>query len=196
MTMQRNWNGVCQRLGVQPRQFGALLAVLGVSVGVLVAKFSFGPANASASTQAPAAASPPAASAPAPSAPTKVTAPAKRPVIRAELPQSCERDPFHLWMLPDSAPATAPVQIAALAASAPGVLPGLALKAVVRGELAVFGDQTARVGDAVELPDGSFAEVRSIGDRTVQVAWDGRTLDIRLGAGNGSSRAPAAGGFK
>ena len=46
---QRQWNDVCQRLGVQPRQFAILLAVLALGVGGLVAKSAFGPRAASAS---------------------------------------------------------------------------------------------------------------------------------------------------
>ena len=103
-----------------------------------------------------------------------------------------------MWMLPEAAPAVMPSVASAAApiVATPGALPGLPLKAVVRGELAVFGDQTARVGDAVALPDGSFAEIRGIGDRVVTVAWDGRTFDVRFGGSGSAGRAPAAGGFK
>ncbi|NBV64351.1 MAG: hypothetical protein EBR71_07780, partial [Planctomycetes bacterium] len=46
---QRQWNDVCQRLGVQPRQFAILLAVLALGVGGLLVKSAFGPRAASAS---------------------------------------------------------------------------------------------------------------------------------------------------
>lgn len=198
MTMQRQWNELCARMGVQPKQFGALLAVLAVAVTVLGAKFAFRPGAASAAS----------ASAPQvegttkapPAAPTPVVnvtaAPSKRTIVKADLALACERDPFHMWMLPEPAPVAAAPVAAAPTASTPGALPGLPLKAVVRGELAVFGDQTARAGDAVALPDGSFAEVKSIGDRVVTVVWDGRTFDVRFGGSGSPSRAPAAGGFK
>lgn len=198
MTMQRQWNELCARMGVQPKQFGALLAVLAVAVTVLGAKFAFRPSTASAASvtapqsetvaRAPVAAATQVASVAA--------AAAKRTVVKADLALACERDPFHMWMLPEPAP-VAPVQspLAPVAAS-PGALPGLPLKAVVRGELAVFGDQTVRAGDAVALPDGSFAEVKTIGDRMVTVVWDGRTFDVRFGGSGSAGRAPAAGGFK
>lgn len=198
MTLQRSWSDLCRRLGVQPKQFGALLAVLVVAVGVLGAKFVLGPARAAAAIATPDAPAP--AVAPATAATTRpetAKSVTKRTLSRTDLPQSCERDPFRLWMLPEPVVAPKAAASPAPSASTPGVLPGLALKAVVRGELAVFGDQTARVGDAVALPDGTFAEVVSIGDRAVTVVWDGRTLDVRLGGGTGTaSRAPAAGGFK
>lgn len=199
MSLQRQWNDLCGRMGVQPKQFGGLLAALLVAVGVLTAKFSFVPGKASAATTASAKAAP-SASKPSPKQPAPGSAqavkPVKRAVVKAELSQACERDPFRAWTQPvtvAAAPVVAPV---APVVATPGVLPGLPLRAVVRGELAVFGDQTARAGDAVALPDGSFAEIRSIGDRTVTVVWDGRAFDVRFGGTGSTGRAPAAGGFK
>lgn len=199
--MQRQWNELCGRMGVQPKQFGGLVVVLTVAVGVLGAKFAFGPSKASAGT--PAAARQPAPAAkksaePQGGAKAKATQPVKRTVVKTELAQACDRDPFHMWTVAEPAPVATVSAPAATptAAAAPGVLPGLPLKAVVRGELAVFGDQTARVGDAVALPDGSFAEVKSIGDRVVTVVWDGRIFDVRFGGSASPTRAPAAGGFK
>ena len=199
MTMPRMWTDLCTRMGVQPRQFGGLLAVLVVAVGVLALKFSFAPAKAAAGAPAASKSTEP-KQPPKPTAAAKSqsTQPIKRTVVKVELAHACERDPFRMWMLPDAAPALAPSAATAAApvVATPGVLPGLPLKAVVRGELAVFGDQTARVGDAVALPDGSFAEIRGIGDRVVTVVWDGRTFDVRFGGSGSPSRAPAAGGFK
>lgn len=199
MTTQRIWIDLCARMGVQPRQFGGLVAVLVVAVGVLVVKFSFAPAKASAGTTAAAKSTQPKqAGKPSAAAKPQAAQPVKRAVVKVELAQACDRDPFRLWMLPEAAPVVAPSVAASAApvATTPGVLPGLPLKAVVRGELAVFGDQTARVGDAVALPDGSFAEIRGIGDRVVTVVWDGRTFDVRFGGSGSPSRAPAAGGFR
>jgi hypothetical protein len=198
--MQRQWNDLCVRLGVQPKQFGGLLVVLVVATTVLVAKFSMTPGKATAGTPAAARqASTKAQPKPAAKGSAKAEVkPVKRTVVKADLVQVSDRDPFHLWMVPEPTPA--PVAAAPAApssvASAPGVLPGLPLKAVVRGELAVFGDQTARVGDAVGLPDGTFAEIKAIGDRVVTVAWDGRTFDVRFGGSGPERRAPAAGGFR
>ena len=200
MTMQQQWNDLCGRMGVQPKQFGGLLAVLVVAVGVLGAKFSFGPSKASAGTDLSAKttqSAPKQATKPQPGVKAQASKPAKRTVVKAELSQTCERDPFRMWMLPEAVTTPASPAVATVSPVAtPGALPGLPLKAVVRGELAVFGDQTARAGDAIVLPDGSFAEVKSIGDRVVTVVWDGRTFDVRFGGSGSPSRAPAAGGFK
>lgn len=195
--MQQQWKDLCGRMGVQPKQFGGLLVALTVAVGVLGAKFVLAPGKASAGTTTSAKSAAAATTKRSSGTKPATTKPIKRSVVKTELVQTCERDPFRMWMLPEAAPvATAPVASSAPAVSAPGVLPGLPLKAVVRGELAVFGDQTARVGDAVALPDGSFAEIRRIGDRAVTVAWDGRVFDVRFGGTGPTSRAPAAGGFK
>jgi len=56
---KRQWQELCQRLGVQPQQFAVLIAVTVVGVGVLTLKSAFGPrtAGAAASTSAKSAAS-------------------------------------------------------------------------------------------------------------------------------------------
>jgi hypothetical protein len=105
------------------------------------------------------------------------------------------RDPFKPWNAPAPVTETAPAKALVRLDATPGVLPGLPLKAVVRGELAVFGDQTVRVGDAVGLPDGTFARIKAIGDRTVTVDHDGQLIDVQFGAGI-AGKAPAAGGFR
>ena len=208
--MQARWNDLCVRLGVKPKQFATLAAVLIVAVGGLGVRTMVGTRKAAASVPAAPAALAPKAPAPA----TKGAAPAPGPggkagksakggpgnapgvrrVIECSLESVPARDPFRAWGLPEpvaAAPAARP-----MLDGEPGVLPGLPLRAVLRGELAVFGDQTVRPGESVSLPDGSFARIRMIGDRNVIAEWNGRTVDVMFGAGGGAAKAPAAGGFK
>jgi len=198
---QRQWNDVCQRLGVQPRQFAILLAVLALGVGGLLVKSAFGPRAASASAapirKAPEAPAPVAKTeaATASNAAAKQEPGTSRRVVEMAFECTPSRDPFKPWNAPAPVTETAPAKALVRLDATPGVLPGLPLKAVVRGELAVFGDQTVRVGDAVGLPDGSFARVKAIGDRTVTVDHDGQLIDVQFGAGI-AGKAPAAGGFR
>lgn len=208
--LSTNWNDLCGRLGVKPKQFGALLAVLVVSVGGLSLKAMSGPRKASAATAAapvaPAAAASPRADGTAKqgsksAAGTKAVAaaPGTRRVIECSLERVPARDPFRAWGLPEPVAATAPQTVRPSGDAEPGLLPGLPLRAVLRGELAVFGDQTVRPGDSLSLPDGSFARVRSVGDRSVTVEWSGRGIEVMFGGGNAAptgAKAPAAGGFK
>ena len=211
--MQCQWNDLCVRLGVKPKQFATLLAVLVVSVGGLSLKAMVGTRKAAASVAAAPVAAEKATAKSQPAQPTRSAAPATaqkggkspkgasastpgvRRVIECSLESVPARDPFRAWGLPEpvatSVPETRPVT-----GGEPGVLPGLPLRAVLRGELAVFGDQTVRPGESVSLPDGSFARIRVIGDRNVAVEWNGRTVDVMFGAGSGAAKAPAAGGFK
>ena len=205
---KRQWHDVCQRLGVQPKQFAALLAVLVVGVGALVVKGAFGTRSASAAAttrrkEVPVAAvtsaqasqtKQPAAKSATKSA-TKTDASGARHVVEMKFERTVSRDPFKPWNAPAPVTETVPAKALVRSEATPGVLPGLPLKAVVRGELAVFGDQTVRVGDAVGLPDGTFARIRVIGDRTVTVDHDGQMIDVQFGAGV-AGKAPTAGGFR
>lgn len=201
---KRQWNDMCQRLGVQPKQFAVLLAVLALGVGGLVVKSAFGPRAASASSASArkaAVAAPEAPVAPAPVAKTERSAASKpdagsaRRVVEMTFDRTPSRDPFKPWNTPAPVTETAPAKALVRVDAVPGVLPGLPLKAVVRGELAVFGDQTVRVDDAVGLPDGTFARIKAIGDRTVTVDHDGQIIDVQFGAGI-ANKAPTAGGFR
>lgn len=199
--MQSRWNELCARLGVKPKQFVTLLEVLAVAVGGLAVKAMLRPRAAEAGLPVMT------ASAPAPAAPAPTSGDSHatgasavpqsgvRRVIECALENVPARDPFRTWGLPEPVAADTPAATPASDAE-PGVLPGLPLRAVLRGELAVFGDQTVRPGESVALPDGSFARVRRIGDRTVAVEWNGRRLDVMFGSGNATAKAPAAGGFK
>ena len=210
---KRQWQELCQRLGVQPKQFAVLIAVTVVGVGVLALKSAFGPraAGAAAPTSANSAASdktatsaaqprsetttPVAKAAAAASTPSGAASSSSRHVVEMAFERAPARDPFKPWNVPEPVTETVPAKALVRSEATPGVLPGLPLKAVVRGELAVFGDQTVRVGDAVGLPDGTFARIRAIGDRTVTVDHDGQMIDVQFGAGI-AGKAPAAGGFR
>ena len=201
----KSWKELCGRLGVPPKQFATLLAVMVVAVGGLGIKtMAGGPRKAAAASTARAN---PAKAAPAPT-PASTQArvvtgdsqpaqrkSASRRVIEITMDRDPARDPFRPWGLPEpTTPASQPA-VAAPAVAAPGYLPGLVLKAVVPGELAVFGDQTVRQGDAVALPDGTFARVTAIRARTVTVDWNGRPLDVNFGSAP-QPKNPAPGGFR
>ena len=208
--LSRVWKDLCGRLGVQPRQFAALLTVMVVAVGGLGIKMvAGGPRKASASASAP---SKPASaggstakrssSDPKRSPNTSTTrgagktaGEAARRVIEVVLDHNPARDPFRPWGLPEATETVAAAAVKPSGDAIPGYLPGVVLKAVVSGELAVFGDQTVRVGDAVALPDGTFARVLQIRARTVAVDWNGRSLDVNFGAAP-QPKNPAPGGFR
>lgn len=201
---KRQWQDVCQRLGVQPKQFATLLAVLAVGVGALLVKGAVGTRSASAAATARRKEAPVAAATSAPvsqpkqsaaKSATKSDASGARHVVEMKFERTVSRDPFKAWNAPAPVTESVPAKALVRSEATPGVLPGLPLKAVVRGELAVFGDQTVRVGDAVGLPDGTFARIRTIGDRTVTVDHDGQLIDVQFGAGI-AAKAPAAGGFR
>lgn len=204
----KSWKELCGRLGVQPKQFATLLTVMVVAVGGLcVRAFAGGPRKASANASvtsrgvpksAPGSAGKPGAGSAAQmnSSVTKsAIKPSVRRVVECVLDRQPARDPFEVWGLPKSlVPEQVPVARVTGDAQ-PGYLPGVLLKAVVPGELAVFGDQTVRHGDAVALPDGTFARVTAIRSRTVTVDWNGRPLDVNFGAAP-QPKNPAPGGFR
>jgi len=196
----KSWKDLCGRLGVQPKQFATLLAVMVVAVGGLGIKMvAGGPRKAARAKPAKAAPAPAAASTQArvvtgEAQPTPRKS-ASRRVIEVTMDRDPARDPFRPWGLPEPTTPAAQPAVAAPTVAAPGYLPGVVLKAVVPGELAVFGDQTVRQGDAVALPDGSFARVTSIRARTVTVDWNGRPLDVNFGSAP-QPKNPAPGGFR
>ena len=215
-SFRRSWETLCSRLGVKPRQFAVLLAVMVVAVGGLLVKGMVGPRKPATVTTAQSKAKATKGPSTAPAAPrTAVAKPAGKgvrkaaagdaspsrrsltdmPVITLAMETSVARDPFRGW----DVPVTVPTQVvpASMPSSLgePGVLPDMPLRAVVSGEMAVFGAQTVRVGDAVGLPDGSFARVQSIADRSVRVHWQGKTVHVQLGA-VASPREGKSGGFR
>ncbi|NBX25600.1 MAG: hypothetical protein EBQ99_06055 [Planctomycetes bacterium] len=195
---KHTWNETCERLGVKPKQFAALLAVLVVAVSVLGVRMMGGSRRAP-KPQTVAARPAPAAT----PAHHEVRAVSMRkpeipvgPVAEVSLHGSVARDPFRAW----DAPATAVVREGAATRVAsgttePGALPGLVLRAVVKGELAVFGEQTVRKGQSLMVGEEGLARVIEIGDRSVIVEFAGRSLEVWLGAA-AEKPEKLAGGFR
>ena len=199
---QQQWNLLSERLGVKPKQFGLLLGVLAVAVVALGLKYA--PRGSQTIPQVATATSstsiPTNQSQAIDSRATTVaysgadSEPALR-VIEMSFDNNPARNPFKAVSAPEVeatkvayTPVVAPTKM-------PGLLPGIVLKAVIRGELAVFGDQTVRVGDAIALPDGTFASVRAIADRSVTVDYDNRVIEVCFGAAS-QSKAALANGVK
>jgi hypothetical protein len=193
---QQTWNETCDRLGVKPKQFAALLAVLVVAVSVLGVRMMSGPRRA---PKAQAVAARPAPAATPASHEIKAVSMRKPeipagPVAEVSLNGSCARDPFRAWDVPVPTHENA-ANRAAPAEREPGALPGLVLRAVVKGELAVFGDQTVRKGQGIMVGDEGLARIIEIGDRSVIVDFAGRSLEVWLGAATEKPEKPA-GGFR
>ncbi|MSR33489.1 MAG: hypothetical protein EXS12_01580 [Phycisphaerales bacterium] len=199
---QRQWNLLSQRLGVKPKQFAMLLGVLAVAVVGL--GFRFAPrgskpipqaSNANPSTEiVPNQSQSSDSRATTIAYPSADSDPASR-VIEMTFDNAPLRDPFRAVGAPESETTRVAYAPVVTLTKVPGLLPGLMLKAVIRGELAVFGDQTVRVGDAIALPDGTFASVRAIADRSVTVDYDGRVIEVCFGAAS-QSKATSIGGLK
>ena len=197
----RQWNLLSARLGVKPRQFAILSGVLSVAVFGLGLRFAPRPAqkipqtvavNSSAQMSTNQISSSDIRSttvsfAGADSQPTPQ-------IIEMTFDRSPTRDPFKAFGAPEVEPVKTSFTPVAAQTKTPGLLPGLMLKAVIRGELAVFGDQTVRIGDALALPDGTFASVRAIADRSVTVDYDNRVIEVCFGASAQSK--PAASGIQ
>ncbi|MFM1831403.1 MAG: hypothetical protein RLZZ558_1743 [Planctomycetota bacterium] len=211
-SFRRSWETLCSRLGVKPRQFALLLAVMVVAVGGLLVKGMVGPRKPATTTRArstpakggalagskvvaakPAGKSVRSAAVSGPSPSGRQVA--DMPVITLAMETAVARDPFRGWDVPVQTPAQQVPAVTSNVLGEPGVLPDMPLRAVVKGEMAVFGAQTVRVGDAVGLPDGTFARVQSIADRSVRVQWQGKVIDVQLGA-VASAREGKAGGFR
>jgi hypothetical protein len=209
---QQQWNLLSERLGVKPKQFAVLLAVLAIAVTGLGLKYSTRggtkvrttaaskqttqnaskqasakqtPAKQGASTQLRASAV----------SFTGVGSESAPQIIEMALERSPARDPFKAFGVPEVEPTKAAYNPVVVQVKTPGMLPGIVLKAVIRGELAVFGDQTVRIGDAIALPDGTFASVRAIADRSVTVDYDNRLIDVCFGS-TSQAKPVTAKGFK
>jgi hypothetical protein len=185
----QQWNLLSARLGVKPRQFAILSAVLAVAVFGLGLKYA--PRSAQkisrstvvkASTQLP--------ENQIQSSEMHATTVSLNGSDAQQTPQDIEisldrpptRDPFKAFGAPEVESVKNSYAPIVVQTKTPGLLPGLMLKAVIRGELAVFGDQTVRIGDALALPDGTFASVRAIADRSVTVDYDNRVIEVCFGA--------------
>ena len=191
---QQQWNLLSERLGVKPKQFAVLLGVLAIAVVGLGFKFAPRPAQKSSQVSV---AKPITGVAPNKSKAidSHATTVSYSRVIEMSFDNNPARNPFKIVSAPEVeatkvayTPVVAPTKM-------PGLLPGMMLKAVIRGELAVFGDQTVRIGDAIALPDGTFASVRAIADRSVTVDYDNRVIEVCFGAAS-QSKAASANGVK
>jgi hypothetical protein len=199
---QQQWNLLSERLGVKPKQFGLLLGVLAVAVVALGLKYA--PRGSQTIPQASVAnLSTDIAENQSQASNSRATTvayssadsePASR-VIEMSFDNNPARNPFRAVSAPEVEPTKVAYAPVVAPTKTPGLLPGMILKAVIRGELAVFGDQTVRVGDAIALPDGTFASVRAIADRSVTVDYDNRVIEVCFGAAS-QSKAASANGVK
>lgn len=195
----KQWNLLSARLGVKPRQFAILSGVLSVAVFALGLRFAPRPAQkipqtvaVNSSTQM--------STNQIPSSDIRSTTVSFAGADSQPTPQMIEmtfdrsptRDPFKAFGAPEVEQAKTSFTPTVPQTKTPGMLPGLMLKAVIRGELAVFGDQTVRIGDALALPDGTFASVRAIADRSVTVDYDNRVIEVCFGA-SAQSKPTASG---
>ena len=188
-SLQLQWNLLSEKLGVKPKQFALLLGVLAIAVVGLGLKFAprVSQVLPQASIEIPStntAANQNQNSEPRVSAVSLVGAEAlaTTQLIEMTLDSTPSRDPFRVVGAPEPEPTKVAYAPVVAQTKMPGLLPGLMLKAVIRGELAVFGDQTVRIGDAIALPDGTFASVRAIADRSVTVEYDSRMIEVCFGA--------------
>jgi hypothetical protein len=143
------WNALCNRLGVQPKQFGFLLAATSLTVAALAAKTVFKPAKASASSSLRA----------------EAAAPTNAPALVAATRQRVE-------LVLESRP-----QRDAVIANSPAPA-GLHLRAIIAGEFAVIGEETVAVGDEVTDNDGHRFVVEEIQERRVVLREGGRRAEL------------------
>ncbi len=161
------WNELCSRLGVQPKQFGFLLAATALTVAALGAKTVFKPARANAVVAVSVDFS---ASSPA------VAALTARPRVELVLESHPIRDPFRPFFInPDAIPGAAPSAGVATGAPAPA---GLHLRAIIAGEFAVIGEETVAVGDEVTDSEGHHFVVEEIQERRVVLREGGRRAEL------------------
>ena len=199
-SIQRQWNLLSERLGVKPKQFAVLLGVLAIAVVGLGLKYA--PSGSQVLPQASieklstdTAANQNQTSEQRVStvsfagAETSATA----QIIEMTLDSTPSRDPFRAVGAPEVEATKVAYTPVVAPTKTPGLLPGMMLKAVIRGELAVFGDQTVRIGDAIALPDGTFASVRAIADRSVTVEYDSRMIEVCFGAASQTKTNPPEG---
>ncbi len=185
------WQQLCDRLGVKPKQFAALIAVATVSVGAVAAKSMLKPAKAAASVAVVAAA--PAA------APRIVDAPRARMELTLETRPA--RDPFRpFFMVAEAAPAQGSTGGAASNVTGNAPAPsGLLLRAIIAGEYAVIGEETVGVGDELVDGEGRRFTVEEIQERRVVLREGGRRAEIgyaRIAAKGASAPAAGKGGRK
>jgi len=189
---------LCERLGVQPKQFAILLAVAGGAIVLLGGKWLLTPRRAGASSPPPAGASaapaPGTASAPASEAPARAEDSRTTGGEAADEPRAKETDEIILAL--DTSPRRdpfqpfverAPVDATGLVEAAPGTgltredLQQFQLRATMDAEWVVINGQTLRQGDVVGLAaDGAPITLRAVGHRTATLEWRGKTFEIEF----------------
>ena len=199
-SLQLQWNLLSEKLGVKPKQFAVLLGVLAIAVVGLGLKFAprVSQVLPQASIEIPStntAINQNQNSEPRVSAVSLagVETSANAQIIEMTLDSTPSRDPFRAVGAPEVEATKVAYTPVVAPTKTPGLLPGMVLKAVIRGELAVFGDQTVRIGDAIALPDGTFASVRAIADRSVTVEYDSRMIEVCFGAASQAKINPVGG---
>ena len=199
-SIQRQWNMLSERLGVKPKQFAVLLGVLAIAVVGLGLKYAPSGSQVMPQASIEKLATDTAANQNQTGEPRVSTVsfagaetPVSAQIIEMTLDSTPSRDPFRAVGAPEVEATKVAYTPVVAPTKTPGLLPGMMLKAVIRGELAVFGDQTVRIGDAIALPDGTFASVRAIADRSVTVEYDGRLIEVCFGAASQAKTNPVGG---
>ena len=199
-SIQRQWNLLSERLGVKPKQFAVLLGVLAIAVVGLGLKYAPSGSQVMPQASIEKLATDTAANQNQTGEPRVSTVsfagaetPVSAQIIEMTLDSTPSRDPFRAVGAPEVEATKVAYTPVVAPTKTPGLLPGMMLKAVIRGELAVFGDQTVRIGDAIALPDGTFASVRAIADRSVTVEYDGRLIEVCFGAASQAKTNPVGG---
>lgn len=190
---------LCERLGVQPKQFTVLLGVAGGAILLLTVKFLLSgpkeaaaadpvsPATAAAPAQpAPAdpAAAPsaaPAAPAPAPSAFDDASSGARgaNREVAIHLDTAPRRDPFRPFIERPKAAAHDPTKAPSEESLKPPDFTQFRLRATMDGAWVIINAQTLRKGDIVGLaPDGTPIKLRDIGHRSATLEWRGKSFEL------------------
>lgn len=189
---------LCERLGVQPKQFAILLAVAGGSILLLTGKWLLTPRGAGASPApsagetappAPAPAAAPSAAAPSPvdDAPHDDESRGERERARESdeivlaLDTTPRRDPFQPFVERASVDAEGLVEAAPGAGLTREDLEVFQLRATMDGAWVVINGQTLKQGETVGLaPDGAPITLRAVGHRTATLEWRGKTFEIEF----------------
>lgn len=166
--VQSFWSNVCNRLGVQPKQFAVLAGSGGAASCILAAKWFLVPAAAVA---APAVAAPTATLASSAPAPKFLNGTPEQ--LDMTLETHPARDPF--WSEP------APLSHMARVEFPEPVLQerpnGIKLQATVDQALAVFDGVTVRIGDSVVDKSGRSFRLSAVSERQASLT-DGTQLWI------------------
>lgn len=181
----RRWTAACERLGVQPKQFGVLVGATVLAIGALAARSALAPSKRGGPPRTAATAAAEAGSAGA-ATPTAHVRPAT--TVRCALQSRPARDPFRTFVeLPGAAAGDGPSGMPLAAAPA-----GLALRAVIAGELAVIGDHTLGIGGTVADAQGAEWTVESIGERAVILSDGARRAQLGYAAAPRAARPSGA----